>query len=77
NLSANVCKDVTDRSSPIDLVRPNERNEYDVAEGISAACFRVVMDFYHRGIMHVPQSICVAELREQFFFNPTVLDHFK
>uniref|UniRef100_A0A914HSW2 BTB domain-containing protein n=1 Tax=Globodera rostochiensis TaxID=31243 RepID=A0A914HSW2_GLORO len=64
NLSANVCKDVIDRSSPIDLVRPNERNEYDVAEGISAACFRVVMDFYHRGIMHVPQSICVAELRE-------------
>ncbi|KAL3107874.1 hypothetical protein niasHT_019875 [Heterodera trifolii] len=53
-----------DRGSPSDLVRPNERNEYDVAEGLSAPCFRVVMDFYHRGFMHVPQSISVAELRE-------------
>jgi hypothetical protein len=34
-----------DASGHLDLVRPNERNEYDVADGISAGCFRVVMVF--------------------------------
>uniref|UniRef100_A0A1I8BYR2 BTB_3 domain-containing protein n=1 Tax=Meloidogyne hapla TaxID=6305 RepID=A0A1I8BYR2_MELHA len=48
----------------IDLVRPNEQNEYDVAEGISAPCFRVIMDYYHRGIMNCPPVVAVSELRE-------------
>ena len=33
----------TSHDGTVDLVRPNERNEFDVAEGISASCFRVVM----------------------------------
>jgi len=34
------------RASPdggTDLVRPNERNEYEVAEGLSACCFRAIL----------------------------------
>ncbi|VDK63171.1 unnamed protein product [Gongylonema pulchrum] len=26
-----------------ELVRPNERNEYEVAEGLSASCFRAIL----------------------------------
>ncbi|KAF7635059.1 BTB_3 domain-containing protein [Meloidogyne graminicola] len=48
----------------LDLVRPNEQNEYDVAEGISASCFRVIMDYYHRGVMNCPPLVAVSELRE-------------
>lgn len=31
--------------SGADLVRPNERNEYEVADGLSASCFRAIMVF--------------------------------
>ena len=51
-------------NSGIDLVRPNERNEYDVADGISAICFRIVLDYYHRGMMNCPPSVAVSDLRE-------------
>ena len=27
----------------IELVRPNERNEFEVAEGISSVCFRTIL----------------------------------
>jgi hypothetical protein len=40
-MSANAA--IINNSNPVDLVRPNERNEYDVADGIAACCFRVVM----------------------------------
>jgi len=48
----------------IDLVRPNDRDEYEVADGMSACCFRAIMDYYHSGYMRVPSSVSVAELRE-------------
>lgn len=31
--------------SGADLVRPNERNEYEVADGLSASCFRAIIVF--------------------------------
>ncbi|KAH7714167.1 K+ channel tetramerization protein [Aphelenchoides avenae] len=55
------------RASPdggTDLVRPNERNEYEVAEGLSASCFRAILDYYHQGHMRLPPNVPVAELRE-------------
>uniref|UniRef100_A0A7E4W6G8 BTB domain-containing protein n=1 Tax=Panagrellus redivivus TaxID=6233 RepID=A0A7E4W6G8_PANRE len=48
----------------LDLVRPNDRDEYEVADGISACCFRAILDYYHSGIMRIPRSVSVAELRE-------------
>ncbi|MFH4980875.1 hypothetical protein AB6A40_007584 [Gnathostoma spinigerum] len=47
-----------------DLVRPNERDEYEVAEGLSAACFRAILDYYHGGKMRCPPSVSASELRE-------------
>ncbi|CAK5053232.1 unnamed protein product [Meloidogyne enterolobii] len=61
-MSNNGCHDVV--NGILDLVRPNDQNEYDVAEGISAPCFRVIMDYYHRGIMNCPPNVSVSELRE-------------
>jgi BTB/POZ domain-containing protein 10 len=55
------------RSSPgegNDLVRPNDRNEYEVADGLSASCFRAILDYYHQGNMRLPSNVAVSELRE-------------
>ncbi|GIY20103.1 hypothetical protein CEXT_332351 [Caerostris extrusa] len=46
------------------FTRPNERGEYDVAEGISAVVFRAIMEYYKTGIVHCPPSVSVPELRE-------------
>uniref|UniRef100_A0A915DZK6 BTB domain-containing protein n=1 Tax=Ditylenchus dipsaci TaxID=166011 RepID=A0A915DZK6_9BILA len=51
-------------SEALDLVRPNERNEYEVADGLSANCFRTILDYYHNGQMRLPSSLSVSELRE-------------
>lgn len=48
----------------IDMVRPNDRDEYEVADGMSAGYFRAILDYYHSGAMRVPSSLSVAELRE-------------
>ena len=55
---------VSSLDSGSDLVRPNERNEYEVADGLSANCFKAIMDFYHQGHMRIPSSVTVSELRE-------------
>lgn len=47
-----------------ELVRPNEHNEYEVAEGLSAACFRAILEYYHTGKMRCPPSVSASELRE-------------
>ncbi|VDD90684.1 unnamed protein product [Enterobius vermicularis] len=47
-----------------ELVRPNEHNEYEVAEGISAPCFQAILEYYHTGEMRCPLSISASELRE-------------
>ncbi|CAL1282290.1 unnamed protein product [Larinioides sclopetarius] len=46
------------------FTRPNERGEYEVAEGISAVVFRAIMEYYKAGIVHCPPSVSVPELRE-------------
>jgi BTB/POZ domain-containing protein 10 len=42
----------------------NDRNEYRVAEGISATVFRAILDYYKTGIIRCPPTISVQELRE-------------
>lgn len=51
-------------TSGIEWARPNERGEYDVADGISATIFRSVLDFYRTGYINCPPSVSVQELRE-------------
>jgi len=51
-------------TSGMEWARPNERGEYDVADGISATIFRTVLDFYRSGFIHCPPSVSVQELRE-------------
>lgn len=51
-------------SSGLEFTHPNERNEYEVAEGISNAVFRVILDFYKHGVIRCPPTVSVQELRE-------------
>jgi len=51
-------------TSGIEWARPNERGEYEVADGISATVFRSVLDFYRTGYINCPPSVSVQELRE-------------
>ncbi|XP_052242907.1 BTB/POZ domain-containing protein 10-like [Dreissena polymorpha] len=46
------------------FTRPNERGEYEVAEGFSASVFRAILDFYRNGIIRCPPNVTVQELRE-------------
>ncbi|XP_055930751.1 BTB/POZ domain-containing protein 10-like isoform X2 [Argiope bruennichi] len=46
------------------FTRPNERGEYEVAEGISAVVFRAIMEYYKTGIVHCPPNVSIPELRE-------------
>lgn len=51
-------------SSGIEFAHPNERGEYEVADGISARLFRAILDYYKVGSIKCPPSIPVQELRE-------------
>ncbi|KAG8038048.1 hypothetical protein G9C98_006373 [Cotesia typhae] len=51
-------------SSGIDFAQPNERGEYEVAEGISAMVFRAILEYYKGGIIRCPPTVTVQELRE-------------
>ncbi|KAK3098524.1 hypothetical protein FSP39_020307 [Pinctada imbricata] len=46
------------------LIRPNERGEFEVAEGITACVFRAILDYYKTGYVRCPPSITAQELRE-------------
>ncbi|KAI1307973.1 BTB/POZ domain-containing protein KCTD20 [Halotydeus destructor] len=46
------------------LTRPNERGEFQVAEGVSATVFRAVLEFYQTGRIRCPPSVSAADLRE-------------
>ncbi|XP_072906007.1 BTB/POZ domain-containing protein 10 isoform X2 [Hemitrygon akajei] len=46
------------------FTRPNEKGEYDVAEGISSTVFRAILDYYKTGIIRCPDGISIPELRE-------------
>lgn len=51
-------------SSGQQMIHPNERGEYEVAEGMSKSVFRAVMDYYETGVIRCPPSVSVQELRE-------------
>ncbi|XP_044755498.1 BTB/POZ domain-containing protein 10 isoform X2 [Coccinella septempunctata] len=51
-------------SSGLEYTHPNERGEYEVADGISATIFRAILDFYKSGVIKCPPSVSVQELRE-------------
>ncbi|EHB02647.1 BTB/POZ domain-containing protein KCTD20 [Heterocephalus glaber] len=46
------------------FTRPNEKGEYDIAEGISATVFHTVLDYYKTGIINCPDGIAVPDLRD-------------
>ncbi|XP_041744453.1 BTB/POZ domain-containing protein KCTD20 isoform X3 [Coregonus clupeaformis] len=46
------------------FTRPNAKGEYEIAEGIGASIFKVVLDFYKVGILQCPEGVAVSELRE-------------
>ncbi|KAK3863354.1 hypothetical protein Pcinc_030863 [Petrolisthes cinctipes] len=51
-------------SSGLEFTHPNERGEFEVAEGFSSAVFRAVLDYYKTGTVRCPPSVSVQELRE-------------
>lgn len=51
-------------TSGVEWARPNERGEYEVADGISATVFRAILDYYRSGFIQCPPSVSVQELRE-------------
>ncbi|XP_045462315.1 BTB/POZ domain-containing protein 10 isoform X2 [Harmonia axyridis] len=51
-------------SSGLEYTHPNERGEFEVADGISATIFRAILDFYKSGVIKCPPSVSVQELRE-------------
>jgi BTB/POZ domain-containing protein 10 len=51
-------------SSGMEFVHPNERQEYEVAEGISASVFRAILEFYKGNVIRCPPTVSVQELRE-------------
>lgn len=46
------------------FTRPNDRGEFEVAEGISAVVFRCIMEYYKGGVIRCPPTVSVPELRE-------------
>lgn len=51
-------------SSGLEFTHTNDRNEYEVADGISNAVFRVILDYYKNGVIRCPPTVSVQELRE-------------
>ncbi|XP_063371109.1 BTB/POZ domain-containing protein 10 [Cydia amplana] len=51
-------------SSGLEFTHPNERGEYEVAEGISATVFRAILEYYRGGAIRCPPAVSVQELRE-------------
>ncbi|CAJ0966553.1 unnamed protein product [Ranitomeya imitator] len=46
------------------FTRPNDKGEFDVAEGIGSTVFRAILDYYKTGIIRCPDGISIPELRE-------------
>lgn len=51
-------------SSGMDFMHPNERGEYEVADGISHTVFRAILEYYRNGIIRCPPTVSVQEIRE-------------
>ncbi|XP_066590495.1 BTB/POZ domain-containing protein 10 isoform X2 [Prorops nasuta] len=50
--------------SGMEYAQPNERGEYEVAEGLSAMVFRAILEYYKGGVIRCPPTVTVQELRE-------------
>jgi len=50
--------------SGIEWQVPNDRGEYEVADGISATVFRAILEYYKSGLIKCPSGVSVQELRE-------------
>ncbi|KFM57200.1 BTB/POZ domain-containing protein 10, partial [Stegodyphus mimosarum] len=46
------------------FTRPNERGEFEVAEGMSATVFRAILEYYKTGVIRCPPTVSVPELRD-------------
>ncbi|KAJ6659921.1 hypothetical protein lerEdw1_018377 [Lerista edwardsae] len=46
------------------FTRPNEKGEYEIAEGISSTVFRTVLDYYKTGTINCPDGISIPDLRD-------------
>ncbi|CAL9697049.1 unnamed protein product [Knipowitschia caucasica] len=46
------------------FTRPNDKGEYEVADGISSTVFRAILDYYKTGIIRCPDGVSIPELRE-------------
>nr|XP_056700334.1 BTB/POZ domain-containing protein KCTD20 isoform X2 [Euleptes europaea] len=46
------------------FTRPNEKGEYEIADGIGSTVFRTVLDYYKTGIIHCPDGISIPDLRD-------------
>ncbi|XP_061677613.1 BTB/POZ domain-containing protein 10-like isoform X2 [Syngnathoides biaculeatus] len=46
------------------FTRPNEKGEFEVADGISSTVFRAILDYYKSGMIRCPDGISIPELRE-------------
>lgn len=51
-------------SSGMEFTHPNERGEYEVADGISHTVFRSILEYYRNGVIRCPPTVSVQELRE-------------
>ncbi|XP_050097732.1 BTB/POZ domain-containing protein 10 isoform X2 [Anopheles aquasalis] len=51
-------------SSGLEFTHPNERGEYEVADGISHTVFRAILEYYRSGVIRCPPTVSVLELRE-------------
>lgn len=58
--------------SGVDYIQPNERGEYELADGTSASTFRAILDFYQTGTINCPPHCSISELREacDYFLLP-------
>ncbi|XP_015928788.1 BTB/POZ domain-containing protein 10 [Parasteatoda tepidariorum] len=54
------------------FTRPNERGEYEVADGISATVFRAILEYFKTGVIRCPPTVSVPELRDacDYFLIP-------
>lgn len=51
-------------SSSNEYLKVNDAGEYQVAEGVAANVFKIILEYYKCGLMHCHSSVNVSELRE-------------
>ncbi|XP_023335600.1 BTB/POZ domain-containing protein 10 [Eurytemora carolleeae] len=58
--------------SGLDYIQPNNRGEYEIAEGTTASTFSAILDYYQTGLINCPPHCSIAELREacDYFLLP-------